>query len=194
MANDLKNIRVLKDRSEIDRDNYNYQTYIEILKATGYRRSDVADANKLIKVFNDTRKLSNTKFKRETEELINNAKVYSNILLINKNDKCSDAIFIFDGTLEVSNYLSRYYKVAALNFADGIKPGGLPEYGCLTQEENICRCSNMYEALISDKCDRGYYQVNKDNYNDGLCTDTVIYLPNVTIFKDDRDYKPINLK
>ena len=46
----------------------------------------------------------------------------------------------------------------------------------------------MYEALISDKCNKKYYQVNRNNDRDGLCTDTVIYLPNVTIFKDDRDY------
>ena len=181
----------LPSKESIDVDNYNEEV-ISLVSNCKMKESrnklDVTDENKLIDIFFDTRKLSKTKYKEETERLINDTKVYSNLPPLADSDKKSDIAILNGGTLEVSNLLSKYYKVAALNFADGKKPGGWPEYGCLTQEENICRCSNMYEALISDKCNKEYYQVNRNNDRDGLCTDTVIYLPNVTIFKDDRDY------
>ena len=184
-------INGLPSKESIDVDNYNEEV-ISLVNSYKMKESrnklDITDENKLIDIFFDTRKLSKTKYKEETERLINDTKVYSNLSPLAYSDKKSDIAILNGGTLEVSNLLSKYYKVAALNFADGKKPGGWPEYGCLTQEENICRCSNMYEALISDKCKKEYYQVNRNNDRDGLCTDTVIYLPNVTIFKDDRDY------
>ena len=184
-------INGLPSKESIDVDNYNEEV-ISLVNSYKMKESrnklDITDENKLIDIFFDTRKLSKTKYKEETERLINDTKVYSNLSPLADSDKKSDIAILNGGTLEVSNLLSKYYKVAALNFADGKKPGGWPEYGCLTQEENICRCSNMYEALISDKCNKEYYQVNRNNDRDGLCTDTVIYLPNVTIFKDDCDY------
>ena len=184
----------LPSKESIDVDNYNEEV-ISLVSNCKMKESrnklDVTDENKLIDIFFDTRKLSKTKYKEETERLINDTKVYSNLSPLADSGKKSDIAILNGGTLEVSNLLSKYYKVAALNFADGKKPGGWPEYGCLTQEENICRCSNMYEALISDKCNKKYYQVNRNNDRDGLCTDTVIYLPNVTIFKDDRVYREL---
>ena len=184
-------INGLPSKESIDTNNYNEEV-ISLVNSYKMKESrnklDVTDENKLIDIFFDTRKLSKTKYKEETERLINDTKVYSNLSPLADSDKKCDIAILNGGTLEVSNLLSKYYKVAALNFADGKKPGGWPEYGCLTQEENICRCSNMYEALISDKCNKEYYQVNRNNDRDGLCTDTVIYLPNVTIFKDDCDY------
>ena len=187
-------INGLPSKESIDVDNYNEEV-ISLVNSYKMKESrnklDITDENKLIDIFFDTRKLSKTKYKEETERLINDTKVYSNLSPLADSDKKSDIAILNGGTLEVSNLLSKYYKVAALNFADGKKPGGWPEYGCLTQEENICRCSNMYEALISDKCNKEYYQVNRNNDRDGLCTDTVIYLPNVTIFKDDRVYREL---
>ena len=187
-------INGLPSKESIDVDNYNEEV-ISLVNSYKMKESrnklDITDENKLIDIFFDTRKLSKTKYKEETERLINDTKVYSNLSPLADSDKKSDIAILNGGTLEVSNLLSKYYKVAALNFADGKKPGGWPEEGCLTQEENICRCSNMYEALISDKCNKKYYQVNRNNDRDGLCTDTVIYLPNVTIFKDDRVYREL---
>ncbi len=181
----------LPNKEDINIDNYNDEVIrlaIECKCSKLDYDPDVTDGYKLIDVFFNTRELSKTKYRDETDRLINDTKVYSNLSPLANNDNPSDVAMLIGGTLEVSNILSKYYKVAALNFADGKKPGGWPEDGCLTQEENICRCSNMYEAIISDKCIKEYYQVNMDNDNHGLCTDTVIYLPNVTVFKDDRDY------
>ena len=187
-------INGLPSKESIDVDNYNEEVISLVnncIEKELRNKLDITDENKLIDIFFDTRNISKTKYKEETERLINDTKVYSNLSPLADSDKKSDIAILNGGTLEVSNLLSKYYKVAALNFADGKKPGGWPEYGCLTQEENICRCSNMYEALISDKCNKKYYQVNRNNDRDGLCTDTVIYLPNVTIFKDDRVYREL---
>lgn len=181
----------LPNKEDINIDNYNDEVIrlaIECKCSKLDYDPDVTDGYKLIDVFFNTRELSKTKYRDETDRLINDTKVYSNLSPLENNDNSSDVAMMIGGTLEVSNILSKYYKVAALNFADGKKPGGWPEEGCLTQEENICRCSNMYEAIISDKCIKEYYRINRDNDNNGLCTDTVIYLPNVTVFKDDRDY------
>ena len=181
----------LPNKEDINIDNYNDEVIriaIECKCSKLDYDPDVTDGYKLIDVFFNTRELSKTKYRDETDRLINDTKVYSNLSPLENNDNSSDVAMMIGGTLEVSNILSKCYKVAALNFADGKKPGGWPEEGCLTQEENICRCSNMYEAIISDKCNKGYYQVNRSNDNDGLCTDAVIYLPNVIVFKDDRDY------
>ena len=187
-------INNLPSKESIDVNNYNEEVISLVnncIEKELRNKLDITDENKLIDIFFDTRKLSKTKYKEETERLINDTKVYSNLSPLADSDKKCDIAILNGGTLEVSNLLSKYYKVAALNFADGKKPGGWPEEGCLTQEENICRCSNMYEALISDKCNKKYYQVNRNNDRDGLCTDTVIYLPNVTIFKDDRVYREL---
>lgn len=47
-------------------------------------------------------------------------------------------------------------KIAALNFADDEEPGGLVWEGAVTQEECLCRCSNLYLSLIEHKND--YYR------------------------------------
>lgn len=163
--------------------------------------NNIVNTTELVKIFYDTLTLSNTTFKRETENLKEDVDIYPDGYLLdvldNINLKTYDGSgidMVEGGTLEISNILSSKYKVAALNFADGKKPGGWPEFGCLTQEENICRCSNMYEALTTTKCDEYYYSVNRANDNDGLCTGTLIYLPNVTVFRDDNTYAPIEPK
>lgn len=62
-------------------------------------------------------------------------------------------------------------RVAALNFADEKIPGGLVWQGAITQEECLCRCSNLYLYLIKHKGD--YYQ------DGGL-----VYSKNVVFFRD----------
>ena len=89
--------------------------------------------------------------------------------------------------------------VAMLNFADAKRPGGWVLDGAPTQEENMCRCTNLYESLITDKCDLQYYKVNNvnDNANEHdteAYTDTVIYSPGVAIFKDDVKYEKVSPK
>ena len=88
--------------------------------------------------------------------------------------------------------------VAMLDFADAKKPGGWPEHGAPTQEENMCRTTNLYEALILDKCRKRYYNKNNkyhtDDHIDEAYTDTIIYVKNATIFRDDVTYEGVNPK
>lgn len=76
-----------------------------------------------------------------------------------------------------------YVKVGVLNFANAVNPGGGVEYGAKAQEEDLCRCSNLYPALMKPELYEGFYSYN--NYFSPYYTDRVIYTPNVTVFKTE---------
>lgn len=161
------------------------------------RRSNMTELiyqHELIKVFQDTVHQSNTLYAKETEILKKETKLYQNIPVYPSKSTTSDVAFIHGGTIEISNQYCDRYKVAALNFADGVMPGGMVKEGALTQEENICRCSNLYQSLTSEACIEGYYKINQQHYHSGLCTNTIIYSPNVLVFKDDKNFSPITPK
>ena len=113
-------------------------------------------------------------------------------------------------------------RTAILNFADAIRPGGWVLQGAPTQEENICRCSNLYPALLSEEAFKKYYYVNSvymwprnvselygadidvpkgvtwEDLNPlhAVYTHRLMYFRDVTFFKDDTDYnleEPYNL-
>ena len=85
------------------------------------------------------------------------------------------------------NSQDRDIHIAALNFADAATPGGSVLYGAKTQEECLCRCSNLYESIISDKCDKAFYSKNLSNYHN---TRKIIYSPDCVFFLD-KDYIPL---
>ena len=58
--------------------------------------------------------------------------------------------------------------------------------GARAQEECLCRCSTLYPALNSSHL-RGYYYEYHRNRHDVRYTDTVLYTPEVIIFKTDED-------
>ncbi len=139
-----------------------------------------------------------------------NVQVFQDTLLQAKNkyDPNEVEILLYDGTLDFARTLalppihfvnggtvSTGYKyaenehVAILNFADGLTAGGLVEVGETTQEENICRCSNLYPTLTREGCKKFYYDENAKH--GGVYTDRVIYSRGVTVFKDDVTYKTI---
>ena len=78
-------------------------------------------------------------------------------------------------------------KTAVLNFANAVCQGGGVLEGASAQEETLCRCSNLYPALMSDKALREYYEPHRAR-EDYDATDRVIYTPGITVFRDDRDY------
>jgi len=92
------------------------------------------------------------------------------------------------GTIHAGYLHADNMRVAILNFADGFVPGGLVWYGANTQEENICRCSNLYLALNTDESFENYYIPNSKTV---LCTNNVIYARDITVFKDDLTYRGI---
>ena len=151
-----------------------------------------------IEVFKDTRKLSLTEFKNETRDLKRNTAVIQCPADIDISDcfagtRCEEIKFTYGGTVSTAyNYSGN---VAMLNFADALIPGGLVEHGEITQEENICRCSNLYESLTLDKCINGYYEHNRKllsiypHY-----TNALIYSYDTLVFKDDISYERIEPK
>ena len=147
----------------------------------------------LVKVFKDTRKKSNDLYVDYTAQAIKDVRVLDieddDVLMSMAVEQ--DIEFRKCGTIKAGYDLvqnkEQYDKVAILNFADAIVPGGLVLYGAPTQEENICRCSNLYETLI--ECPL-YYNMNKLL---GVATylDIMIYSPNITVFKDDENYEDV---
>lgn len=147
----------------------------------------------LCKVFEDTRNKSNNDLKADTDKLISDTIVYSDkdydeysIKLKKNKNRVLDIEFNTNDTVtEICK--DRNIHIAALNFADAATPGGSVLYGAKTQEECLCRCSNLYESIISDKCDKEFYSKNLSNYHN---TRKIIYSPNCIFFLD-KDYVPL---
>ncbi|HKE31674.1 MAG TPA: TIGR02452 family protein [Candidatus Angelobacter sp.] len=68
----------------------------------------------------------------------------------------------------------------ALNFANGIHPGGGFLNGARAQEEVLCRSSALYQTLVND---RMYEEHRKRPRPDS--TDWAIYSPDVPVFRKD---------
>jgi len=71
-------------------------------------------------------------------------------------------------------------KPLALNFANGIHPGGGFLYGARAQEEALCRSSALYQTLVGD---RMYEEHSMRPQPDS--TDWAIYSPDVPVFRTD---------
>ena len=147
----------------------------------------------LVAVFNDTR----AKSIKELAENTTKAKKDVRVLDIEDDDvlmnmvKEQEVRFRKCGTVragyELAQNKKKFDKIAILNFADALVPGGLVLYGAPTQEENICRCSNLYETLL--ECPL-YYNMN-GLLGSSVYLDIMIYSPNITVFKDDETYELI---
>lgn len=72
--------------------------------------------------------------------------------------------------------------IVALNFANGIVPGGGYISGATAQEECICRGSLLYSCLINNK---EMYEENK-KLGSSLSTDIMIYSPKVPIIRNSK--------
>lgn len=70
----------------------------------------------------------------------------------------------------------KHQKIAVLNFADYINPGGGYLNGLMAQEEAICGQSDLYPIIIRQK---EYYAYNQKHMNRGLYEDRALYTPNV---------------
>lgn len=68
----------------------------------------------------------------------------------------------------------------ALNFANGIHPGGGFLHGALAQEEVLCRSSALYATLVGDPM----YETHRKRPRPDS-TEWTIYSPNVPVFRAD---------
>lgn len=78
-------------------------------------------------------------------------------------------------------------RIAVLNFASAVSPGGGVTSGSSAQEESLCRCSTLYPLLNREELWDSYYNCNRVKRN-GLHTDACIYTPGVKIIKSDTDH------
>lgn len=83
------------------------------------------------------------------------------------------------------------YKIALLNFANPIKPGGAVESGFMGQEEELCRCSTLYKVL-NDKSVCGEYYDYHERNKSNISTDSLIYSEDIIIVKSD-EKEPIRM-
>lgn len=145
--------------------------------------------DRLITVFDDTRKLSLGKFNTFTTNAIKNTEVVvdGSVFLSNVSKVAQEVSFNYSGSVKAALDLAGHGKVAVLNFADAYCPGGLVLAGAITQEEGICRSSNLYETLIQPKCMRDYYEYNSSLVDDvkQWASDRLIYSKDVLLFKDE---------
>ncbi|WP_257297034.1 TIGR02452 family protein [Endozoicomonas sp. YOMI1] len=76
--------------------------------------------------------------------------------------------------------------VACLNFASAVDPGGMFRDGTNTQEDSLARASALFASLDSDT-GRQMYSYNKQHHaiHRGLYSDTILYSPDVPVFRDD---------
>ena len=68
----------------------------------------------------------------------------------------------------------------ALNFANGIRPGGGFLGGARAQEEVLCRSSALYQTIIDDQMYKEHRQRPRPD-----STDWAIYSPDVPVFRTD---------
>jgi uncharacterized protein (TIGR02452 family) len=71
-------------------------------------------------------------------------------------------------------------KPLALNFANGINPGGGFLHGARAQEEVLCRSSALYSTLVGD----GMYEEHRQRIHPDS-TDRAIYSPAVPVYRTD---------
>lgn len=119
-------------------------------------------------------------------DLIHNTTVYEYVDYIRQWEYTSTSTKITVTNETSLEAVKRLYKedisdLMVLNFAAAREPGGGFLTGSQTQEEEICRCSNLYMSLTTDIAE--IYYNNNQKSEDMTYTDTAIYSPNVLIFK-----------
>lgn len=92
-------------------------------------------------------------------------------------------------TFEAAEKLRKEFpgnRIAVLNFASAVSPGGGVRNGARAQEESLCRCSTLLPSLEQTWLDKEYYARNRNEHN-RLNTDACIYTPDVIICKTDEN-------
>lgn len=144
-----------------------------------------------VKVFQDTLKQVADKFPADNVEVV----FYNGDLEKEERAGGNPIEVIHGGTVSTGYKYAKDMHVAILNFADAMKYGGWVEKGAQTQEENICRCTNLHPVLGRRECDEAYYAPNKfhvlQHNKIEIYTDRIIYAKGVTVFKNDATYENI---
>jgi uncharacterized protein (TIGR02452 family) len=127
---------------------------------------------------------------------VNNTELYipkHSSQLLTKRDDLMNNLQIYKTEFEVTNETTLHCcnrqlangltNICCLNFASAKNPGGGFLGGSQAQEESLARASGLYASLIEQK---SYYEANR-NDKTSFYTDTIIYSPNVPVFRNDFD-------
>lgn len=142
---------------------------------------------KLIEVFKDTMHQCkrNVRLKADIKHTMEHSVVFNPSLMYPKlqpsPDHPTQIVVTGKRTFEAAETW-KSNRVAVLNFADAIHPGGGVKWGSSAQEESLCRCSTLYPVLDTPANHILYYQ---DWSNDCRYSDKIIWTPGVTVFKSD---------
>lgn len=145
-----------------------------------------------IAVFKQTIDTYKTKYKNATTELCTKGtKIYRSIDEPWLEIRDSHIEVINGDTVETGRKFAcdSDKTTAILNFADALTPGGLVWSGASTQEEHICRCSNLYASLTTPQANERYYKINSVFLPSGVYTDNIIYSTDVLFFRSGKDYR-----
>ena len=145
---------------------------------------------KNIGVFKDTLKQIEERYSPRDVQV----KFYNDDLEAPEKNSGVPITLVRGGTVNTGYSYADKERVAILNFADAMKYGGWVENGAQTQEENICRCTNLHPVLGKSDADKNYYAPNKKNVLETgfeLYTNRLIYAQGITVFKDDTSYENV---
>lgn len=141
-------------------------------------------------VFKDTERMckNNDKLKEMIEKSVRNQKLILEKDTIEKIDKkvYSEPAKIVVSKKRSFEAASAYkdYNVCVHNFASATNPGGGVVHGSSAQEECLCRCSDLYFCLNTQKMWDGFYKPHRAEQNP-IHNDDIIYTPDVVVFKTD---------
>ncbi|KYQ88960.1 hypothetical protein DLAC_10548 [Tieghemostelium lacteum] len=116
---------------------------------------------------------------KSVDEKLKNLQYETQIHVLNQTslEGCVELIDIF-------NYPEKSgTKIACLNFASSKNPGGGFLGGSLAQEESLAISSSLYPTLI--KFQKEFYDYHMSLKKSYICSDSMIFSPNVVVFKDD---------
>ena len=143
-------------------------------------------ATRNIEIFKDT--LNQIEYRYPID--MGNVKYYNGVKMLPTLDSVdgdSEIVMVRGGTVSTGYANADKMRTAILNFADALEAGGLVWVGANTQEENICRCSNLYPMLDNKKSRVNYYTPNAKKVELSgreVYTDRIIYAIILSILTD----------
>ena len=104
-----------------------------------------------------------------------------NSVVVNPNITLIDA----DTTTAIFKYYSEDKKIAVLNFANYMEPGGGFLRGAMAQEECLCHESTLYPVLSA--FEEKYYRRHSEKMDDFLYDDEILFSKDILFIRDDKE-------
>ena len=122
-------------------------------------------SSELVQVFRNTMEIisTNPELKKATEEACRNTAFYEEGFFsskVQKSDRSSKLSVIASTSFRCAQSFAGSGKTTVLNFANPFEPGGGAMRGAKAQEEDLCRCSNLYSSLTTPSAIQRYYLPN----------------------------------